>query len=301
MPVTDEATVLGLDLGGSQVKGLAFTADGRVVGEEIGATNDQGDHAWRENVRRVANALTQRHPRVRRIGLCAPGLAARDERTIVSMPGRLRGLEGFVWADFLGLPAVVLNDAHAALLGEGWQGAARGRENVLMVTLGTGVGGAALVDGRLLRGHLGRAGHVGHISLNPDGAPDIVQTPGSLEDAIGECTLAKRSGGRFATTAALLTAVRNGDAAAAETWQRSLRALSAALAGLINVLDPEIIVIGGGIASAGEVLFAPLRATLSAMEWRVGPSGVQLVAAQLGPRAGAYGAAFHALQTSTPA
>src|SRR5207249_12254403 len=125
------------------------------------------------------------------IGVSAPGLAARDERSIAVMPGRLSGLEGLDWTRFLDSPkpVPVLNDAHAALMGEAWLGAARGFRNVILLTLGTGVGGAAMVDGRLLRGHLGRAGHLGHVCLDPAGPPDCAGTPGSLEVAIGNGTL----------------------------------------------------------------------------------------------------------------
>ncbi len=288
--------ILGLDLGGTHVKGLVVDESGHVYAEDTRPTEDGAGGAWRENVRSLVAGLRARLPEIAVAGLCAPGLASRDERAIVSMPGRLQGLEGCDWSKELGLPTVVLNDAHAALLGEVWLGAARGSANVLMLTLGTGVGGAALVDGRLLRGHLGRAGHVGHLSLDPEGAPDIVRTPGSLEDAIGNCTIASRSRGRFTTTWELLTAVDAGDSDACEIWGRSTRALGAALAGLINVLDPQMIVIGGGIAAAGEVLFAPLSAALDRMEWRIGATGVALVPAALGAKAGAFGAAYWALK-----
>jgi glucokinase len=294
--MSDAPVILGLDLGGTQIKGLALAADGTVLAEETHPTADRGDTAWRERVLAVAAALRHRHPAAVCAGLCAPGLAARDERSIARMPGRLAGLEHFDWGDALGLPAAVLNDAHAALLGEAWLGAARGLDNVLLLTLGTGVGGAALVDGRLLRGHLGRAGHVGHISLDPAGAPDVVRTPGSLEDAIGECTVRARSGGRFGTTLELVQAAAAGDAAARDVWHRSVHALAAGLAGLINVLDPHTVVLGGGIAAAGEALFGPLRAALDTMEWRVGDHRVALVPAQLGTRAGACGAAWRARQ-----
>ena len=254
-------------------------------------TADGADDGWQGNVRALVVALRQRVP-----DIAAPGLAARDERSIMNMPGRLRGLEGLRWSDELGLPTVVINDAHAALLGEVWRGAASGDENVLMVTLGTGVGGAAMVDGRLLRGHLGRAGHVGHISLNPDGAPDIVGTPGSLENMIGDCTVAERSGGRFQSTRDLVAAAVAGDSEAGQIWARSVRALGAALVSLINVLDPQTIVLGGGIAAAGDALFKPLAASLDLMEWRVGSSRVAVVPARLGAQAGAFGAAYRALQ-----
>ena len=288
--------ILGIDLGGTHVKGLVVDEWGRVHAEDTRPTEDGAAGAWRDNVRRVVAGLQGRFPTIAVAGLCAPGLASRDEKMIMSMPGRLQGLEGLDWSNELRLPTVVLNDAHAALLGEVWLGAARGGTNVLMVTLGTGVGGAAMVDGRLLRGHLGRAGHVGHLSLDPAGELDIVRTPGSLEDAMGDCTVGRRSGGRFATTRALVAAVIAGDEAARAVWERSTGALGAALAGLINVLDPQMIVLGGGIAAAGEVLFTPLTAALDRMEWRIGATGVALVPAKLGAQAGAFGAVYRALQ-----
>lgn len=295
--MTDRDVVFGIDVGGTHVKGIAVAADGCVLAEEADRTDDRGDTSWRAQVEFVFTRLRQRFPDASAAGLCAPGLAGRDERSIRSMPGRLRGLEGLVWSDVFNVPTVVLNDAHAALLGEVWRGAARGIDNVVMLTLGTGVGGAAWVDGKLLRGHFGRAGHFGHISLNPDGRADIAGTPGSLEDAIGDCTVGHRTEGKFATTEELVTAAKAGDAFAQQVWHRSLKALAAGLASLINVLDPQAIVIGGGIAAAGDALFVPLRAALDPMEWRIGDSRVQLVPAQLGSRSGAFGAAYRALQT----
>jgi glucokinase len=224
-------------------------------------------------------------------------LPARDQRSIAFMPGRLPGLEGLVWEEFLGVahPVPVLNDAQAALLGEVWRGAARRTRNALLLTLGTGVGGAAMVDGHLLRGHTGRAGHFGHISLNPAGPLDIVNTPGSLEDQIGDCTVKQRSNGRFDSTAALVAAVRRGDAEGLRIWRRSIEALAAAIASLINVLDPEKIILGGGIAQAGAALLRPLQDCLDKFEWRPAGARVPLLRAQLGERAGAFGAAWNAL------
>ena len=192
----------------------------------------------------------------------------------------------------------MLNDAHAALLGEVWLGAARGRRDVILLTLGTGVGGAAWVDGRLLRGHLGRAGHLGHISLDPSGLPDIARTPGSLEDAIGECTLAARCGGRFASTRDLVEAARR-DPAARAVWLTSVRALGAGIVSLVNVLDPETVLLGGGIAKAGPALFRPLRRYLDQFEWRPDDRRIRLRPARLADRAGAFGAAWNAMRASS--
>jgi glucokinase len=123
-----------------------------------------------------------------------------------------------------------------------------------------------------------------------------VRTPGSLEDAIGDCTVRARSDGKFATTRDLVAAVAAGDGAARDVWERSVRALGAGLASLINVLDPQVIVLGGGMVAAGEALFTPLAAALDQMEWRIGSAKVALVPAMLGTQAGAFGAAQRALQ-----
>jgi glucokinase len=228
-------------------------------------------------------------------------LPARDGRSIAAMPGRLAGLEGLNWQDWLEVntPVPVLNDAQAALLGESWLGAAKGTLNVALLTLGTGVGGAAIVDGHLLRGHIGRAGHLGHVSLNPDGPPDVVGTPGSLEDAIGDHNVKIRSDGEFNSTRQLVDAFRAGSPQAAVVWLRSIRALAAALTGYINVLDPEIILLGGGIADADDALFDPLAAELARFEWRPGGARVRILKAALGPKAGVTGAAYAAKLAAT--
>ena len=224
------------------------------------------------------------------VGIAAPGLAARDGACIHFLPGKLAGIERLRWADFLQRPATCQNDAHAALLGEVWQGAAKDKTNVVMLTLGTGVGGAVLCDGHLLRGHLGRAGHLGHVSVDLNGPLDGVGTPGSIEWEIGNSTLSARTGGRFQMTSDLLSAVAAGDACALAIWQRSLKALGACVASLINAFDPEIVLIGGGIANAWEAIEPGLSAHLDAFEWRPGGARVKVRRAELGEWAGCYGA-----------
>jgi glucokinase len=292
--------VMGIDIGGTQVKAVAVTESGEILGDHIFPTADDGTEIWRTSVVRVASELIARIGSApTSIGLAAPGLPARDGHSIASMPGRLPGLENFHWQSLLNSPRPipVLNDAHAALLGEVWLGAARGAQNAILITLGTGVGGAALLDGRLLRGHLGRAGHLGHVSLDPAGPLDIVNTPGSLEDAIGEHSLAIRTAGRFCTTRELLAAVAAGDSFAAAAWEKSISALAAAVAGFINILDPEVVVLGGGVSAAGDALLVPLQACLDRFEWRPAGNQVRLVIATLGNRAGALGAARASLDS----
>jgi glucokinase len=287
---------LGLDIGGTRVKAIAFSETGEQLAQDFVATSDDGTQSWLKNVRNLTERTIAKCTTPVTVGVAAPGLASADRRSIAFMPGRLSGLEGLDWQAALNLqhPVTVLNDAQAALLGEIWLGAANGKTNVIMVTLGTGVGGAAMVDGQMLRGHIGRAGHLGHLSLNPNGPLDIVNTPGSLEDAIGECSILRRSAGKFSRTQQLVDAYKQGSRQAAEIWLASVKALAAALAGLINLLDPELIVIGGGIANADESLFGPLQVQLDKFEWRPGGTRVRIVKAALGEKAGSAGAAYGA-------
>ena len=300
--------LIGIDVGGSQVKAAACDAvSGEVLARHAEPTRDgeekDGMPAWAWAARRFVTESQERAGRKpTAIGIACPGLPAHDHRSIARMPGRLKGLEGFDWPRLLSRErgVTVLNDAQAALLAEVWQGAAKGLRHVILVTLGTGVGGAILSDGWLLHGTSHRAGHLGHISLDPFGTPDITGIPGSLEDAVGEATLLSRSGGRFRTTAELLRAVAAGDPDAARTWERSIRALGCGLASLVNILDPEAIVIGGGIAQSGPLLYEPLQKVLDEVEWRPTGGAVRLLKAEMGEWAGAVGAAWFALSRVSP-
>ncbi|HMJ65075.1 MAG TPA: ROK family protein [Candidatus Binatia bacterium] len=288
---------LGIDLGGTSIKAMAVSSEGNVLAKVNQPFEQEVRFDWAEKIRAIVSRLqSEQKSAAACMGISAPGLAARDDRSIAYMPERLQGLEGLIWSEYLKTPFAipVLNDAHSALLGEAWIGAARGFQDVILLTLGTGVGGAAMVDGRLLRGHIGRAGHLGHISLDPDGPLDCTGTPGALELAIGNCTIEQRSAGKFKTTHDLIEAHKTGADDATAIWLASVKALAAAICSFVNILDPEAAIIGGGIARAGDLLFKPLREFLDAMEWQPGGQRVKLLPAQLGEFAGAAGAAHNA-------
>jgi glucokinase len=287
-------TAVGIDLGGTQIKAVVATENGDILRRELRPTNAaESAGAFPQTIRALANELGPSLP----IGLSAPGLASRDRRSIGYLPGRLQGLEGLDWTDFIQRERLipVTNDAHSALIGEAWIGAALGLRDAILITLGTGVGGAVLSEGRILRGHIGRAGHHGHLCLDPDGPRSIVGMPGALECWIGNYNISERSDGRFATTHELVAAFKSGDEFAREVWLRSIRALACAIGSLVNVIDPEVVIIGGGIAQANDALFAPLSSELAKVEWRPGGHAVQIRPAQLGEWAGAIGAAKTAL------
>jgi len=290
---------IGIDLGATNIKLVVVTEDEKILESRSDPTQDTAEMRWAEHIKQMISAVeTNLRAPAKWIGLAAPGLAARDHRRIAFMPGRLQGLENLDWTNFLqrSNPVTVLNDAHAALYGEHWLGAAAGFANALLLTLGTGVGGAILSRGELLTGTIGRAGHLGHICLDTNAPKDIVNTPGSIEMLIGDCTIRERGQGLFDSTKQLVDAHLAGNQVATEIWMKSIYELSCAIASLVNVLDPEAVIIGGGMSSAGEALFQPLQKFMDEVEWRPGGHRVKIVPAQLGDWAGALGAARFAMQ-----
>lgn len=290
---------MGIDLGGSSVKALALTETGEVLLRRRCDFDLDISENWMRRVCDLVNSIEEiQNASASSIGICAPGLADAKGESIRSMPGRLPGLEALNWAKLLrrSHPVPVMNDAQAALAGEAWQGAVRDIDNVVLLTLGTGVGGAAKVDGNILRGAIGRAGHGGHICLNAHGSPDICGTPGSLELAVGNATILKRSHNAFQSTRDLVESASAGNPNAQKIWHETLRHLACGIVSLINVLDPEVVLIGGGIAQAGDALFEPLASFLDEMEWTIPGHRVAIRPAQLGQWAGAYGAAISGWQ-----
>lgn len=289
---------IGVDVGGTRIKAVVVEDEGTVLDQVVRPSLDDGVERWAEETQTLVGELIRQYGEELCVGVCAPGLADNEERCIWNLPNRMPGIEGLVWQRFLARPQAVptLNDAQAALLGERWLGAAAGRQNVILLTLGTGVGGAAMVDGRILRGARGRAGHFGHVSIRDDGALDIVGTPGSLEDAVGNQTIGRRSGGLFLDTEQLRVACRRQESNALRLWDGMLDDLARGLVSLINILDPELVLLGGGISVAGEELIQGLRQRLDTWEWRPGGLAVELASATLGEWAGAFGAAARAMQ-----
>lgn len=292
---------VGIDLGGTNIKAaLVDTQSAKTLATLSKPTRDgefeDNTPRFSLTVREIVHEFESQVGQKLAVGLSAPGLANPNGQCIDWMPGRMHGLEKLDWSLFLERDCRVLNDAHAALLGEVWAGAAKNTQDAFMLTLGTGVGGAIWSGGRLMKGKIGRAGHLGHLSVDSNAPRDDFNTPGSLEDAIGNQTIAQRGESRYATTLALLDAYAAGDEHAKRVWLTSVRHLAAGIASLINVLDPEVVIIGGGIATgAKDRLFEPLQQMLDGFEWRPGGNQVRLVPATLGDSAGCLGSVFNLL------
>ena len=291
---------IGVDLGGTRIKTVALDADGELLFQLYTPTNDGNGDNWKQTVKSsIEEMVTHLHITDFVAGISAPGIPDDNNEKIAYMPGRLHGLENFCWSDFLGHKTWVLNDAVAALMAEATLGIAQSQKNVVMLTLGTGVGGALLIDGKPYQGSFQKAGHIGHISLNCENDTDITGIPGSLEDAFCNCTVEKRSHGKYKDTYSLLEAYRKGDHFARWVWLTSVRKLSIAIASISNMLSPECVVLGGGIMEAGNDLIEPLETFLSLYEWRPGGNKVTILKAQFNDMAGAIGAAcFASVQRS---
>lgn len=290
---------IGIDLGGTRIKAAVIDAEGNILHQLFAATDDNewsAGAAWKKAVAETVKSLKKElNGNLISVGISAPGLPDENNRCIAFMPGRMQGLENFMWKEFLNEPAYVLNDAVAALMAEAKFGVAKNKKNVVMVTLGTGVGGAILIDGKLYQGAFNKAGHIGHTAINDDEDCDVTGMPGSLEECIGNYTVGKRSNGKFASTYELLDAYRNGDQFAKEVWLKSVRRLAIGLSSVSNFVSPEAIILSGGITQAGDDLFEPLKEYMNKYEWRPGGNKVEIMRASYGDLAGAIGVASYAM------
>jgi glucokinase len=283
---------IGIDLGGTRIKGVAIDAAGNVLHQAYTLTNDGEGEVWKAAIKKTVTELRQKlNVDEIAVGISAPGLPNKENTAIGFMPGRLEGLENFSWNEYLQCKCLVLNDGVAALVAEAKTGAAKNAVNAVMVTLGTGVGGALLINGKAFQGSFNKAGHIGHMVIDSSGDKDVTNMPGSLEECIGNCTIEKRSGGKFSSTHDMLKAMHKGDVLAKEVWHTSVRKLAIGLASVSNLISPDTIVIGGGIAEANDDLFVPLNKWFDEFEWQPGGIRPQIVKAVHGDLAGAIGAA----------
>lgn len=294
--MTEEVT-LGIDLGGTRIKGVAINAAGDLLHQFYTATNDGDGEVWKNAVASTVNTLKE-ETQIKNVivGISAPGLPDNNNTAIAFMPGRLEGLENFTWQNFLQTKTYVLNDGIAAMIAEAKTGAAKNSTNAVMLTLGTGVGGALLINGKPYQGSFNKAGHIGHMVIDCNGYADVTNMPGSLEECIGNCSIERRSNGKFISTHQLLQAYRNNDVFAKNVWLTSVKHLAIGLASLSNIISPDTIIIGGGIAEANDDLFVPLNKMFDEYEWQPFGKKPKIVKAVHGDLAGAIGAACFAME-----
>lgn len=294
---------LGLDLGGTNIKWVVLDGDRRPVVDGSLPTEREGgpDHVV-ERLALAGRAAAETAGPLATAGVGVPGIYD-DTRGVIrfftNLPGPWAGHPlGEPLSEALGVPVRLINDARAFTLAEARIGAGQGCPSLIGVTLGTGVGGGIVLDGRLVLGVHGTAGEIGHqvIDLRPDAPRCGCGNTGCLEAYVGAEALARAAG--TATAAEAFAADERGDArahAAVEAW---IDHLAIGLANLVTVLTPDRIVLGGGVSSASARIITPLRDRLRTHLHLTDPDHVEIVRAALGVRAGAIGAALHGLEAT---
>lgn len=291
---------IGIDLGGSRIKAVLLQPDNQIVHSSYAPTIDDESSSWKEAVATLLEQIAAEFQLNNYVtGIAAPGIANREMTTIACMPGRLQGLENFDWQRYLHKQTCIVNDAVAALLGESRLGIATNYKQAVMLTLGTGVGGALLINGQPYLGAFQKAGHAGHMVIDSVAAADVTGMPGSLEQAIGNASILQRSDGRFSDSIQLIEAYKKGDHHAQWVWLESVRKLALAMASISNLLSPECFILGGGITEAGKDLFEPLKQFFQVYDWSLPGRQTYILKAALGDMAGAIGAACLAREITT--
>lgn len=316
--------ILGIDIGGTNLVVGAVAEDGSqlvaLAAEPTGAA--EGPDA----VLARLTALAQRSVAETRrlvpgadilgVGVGAPGPLDTREGIIfltpnlgwVNLPLRQR------MADALGLPVTLDNDANCAVLGEWWRGAAAGSQHAIGFTIGTGIGGGIIVDGRLYHGASDCAGEFGHMTIDPTGrrcncgnygcleayasGPAIAQRATEMIASGAESRIPSYADGDLARVTAQIVydAAQDGDELALDVVRDTARYLGAGVANMINIFNPEVVVICGGVTLAGDRLFVPLRQEVNRRAFKPAVQACRIVPGALTGTAGVYGAAASFLQ-----
>jgi glucokinase len=304
--------VLGIDIGGTQVRAGMVDENGAILASRtIPTPNDL--EALLPSLQDAIRWLLEATTVPAGVGVGCKGIINPDSTRVETLRGALHYLEGIRLADLVGLPLDVPvfadNDARVAMAGEMVWGAARGVQNAIMLTLGTGVGGAAIVNSQLLRGHSGVAGHLGHITVEPDGVLCACGNRGCLETVFsaraieGEAWSAVHRGcssaltrlfreqPQLATCRTVFQAAQEGDEVSASIVGKAIHKLAAALAGLLHIFDPELVILGGQVADAGADLLLPLQEEVWDRTRGLLGREVPLVGQEVADRSGIVGAA----------
>ena len=305
---------IGIDVGGTKVLGGVVDESGKVLTTARKDTPRQGGSALTQTIADVAKELLAQHS-VSSVGVSAAGFVSSDRKTMLATPNIADwngvDLDGQL-TKLIGLPVVIENDANAAAWGEAKFGAGKNQDHMMMLTVGTGIGGGIVVNGALYRGAYGIAAEFGHMRVVPDGHICGCGARGCFEqyasgnallrharEAINASpevarNLLSRGDGTVAglTGQAITEAARDGDPVALAAFNTTGQWLGAGIASLSVLLDPACVVIGGGVIDAGEILLQPTRESLERnMPFAGKHPYPKIIAAQLGNEAGLVGVA----------
>lgn len=321
--MSDPFRTIGIDIGGTNIKLAVLWSDGRVIdSRQIATLADSGPEKAFERLLAAVNDLMQEHQlrcsEMRAVGMDSAGIIDPIGHVILDSPN-LRSWERFPlarkMAAALGLPVQLENDVNAMAFAEWRCGAGRGARNLVCLTLGTGVGGGLILDGRLYRGSNGAAGEIGHVSLDWQGTRCNCPNSGCLEVFLGAQHIVERgvyllqesrepSALRDMSVSELSPKVFSlaaaaGDRVAQQILEESGRFLGHALVGLVNTFNPELIVVGGGVARAGDWILEPARGVVAERAMAIPAQTVRILPAALGTDASLVGAALLALDRSS--
>jgi glucokinase len=308
--------VIGVDLGGTNLRTALLSPDGEVLDRQKEAT--QAIEGWKSVVSRLTRNVQQLQVVARKkgitvaaVGVGAPGVIQMNKGIVVKSPNfpdwnnlpLKEELEGV-----LGIPVSIENDANAAALGEQWRGAGRGIESMILLTLGTGVGGGIVLNSQIWQGADGMAGEIGHMTLFPDGRQCGCGNNGCLEmyasaRGIVQSYREALDGGGAAPAAELTSeqiyqAARDGEPVARRVMKDMGRMLGIGIANLINIFNPQMIVLGGGVKDAWDLFIGATREEIMRRAFQVPAERTKIVPSLLGDDAGMIGAAAVALQAT---
>ena len=302
--------VLACDLGGTNLRMAAIDREGNILYRTKRDT-PKTDRA-EEILAAIAGSAEECRQKIEEgevlaVAVAAPATVSAEKGVILKAPN-VPALDGFrivaALEEELNMKAILENDANAAGVGENWVGASKGFANSICVTLGTGVGGGIIIDGKVLHGVDGTAGEIGHVNVEPFGAPCGCGSRGCLEQYSSATAIVRQvqelaaqypkselsNVGRL-TSKDVYEAGKQGDELALEVFRRQGFYLGIALASLINVLNPEIIVIGGGAAAGWDLFMPHLQEQVEYRAWREPRLRAKFEKAVLGDDAGIMGAA----------
>jgi glucokinase len=312
---------LGVDIGGTKILTAVVDSDGKILSRDHSLTlATRGPEAvietLLESTGRVLKQAGITSAELRVIGLGAPGLSDPETGVLFTSPN----LPG--WKDVplreivereLGKKTVLINDANAAAVGELRLGAGRGYRHLIYITISTGIGGGVIIDGRLYTGAIGTAGELGHMTILDSGPICNCGRPGCWEALASGTALAREARSRVkegagttllsyvggdvtrVTAEVIHKAAQDGDLLARELIEQTGHYLGVGLANLVNIFNPEIIVIGGGLSNIGDMLFQPAFKVAEEKSFEVPYRAVRFALAELGRNSGVLGAALYAL------
>jgi len=305
---------VGVDVGGTKVLGGVVDAAGKVLATSRRDTPREGGSELTKTIADVALELMQEHS-ITAVGVSAAGFVSSDRKTMLATPNIAdwNGVQlDIELTKLIGLPVVIENDANAAAWGEAKFGAGRNQAHMMMLTIGTGVGGGIVVNNELYRGAFGIAAEFGHVRVVPEGHLCGCGARGCFEQYASGSALRRHAREAISaspdlarnllargdgtidglTGQAITDAAREGDAVALAAFQTTAQYLGAGIASLAVLLDPSCVVIGGGVVDAGEILLAPTREAMKRYMPFAGKHPYpEIVAAELGNEAGLVGVA----------